>query len=171
MQEDKSIMRYESVLPADFDGIFRFSNPFKEDFEGVWNSKKYIFPAETTSPMIMTDHSPLEIQHIRKKFAKDLAEREFYKSKGYKVMAGQEGKPGNRTMTGIHQAATYTFKDLEPYIEMCLKPLKSAKASVQEVPRQPMEEKLTRGDDGQLNTEVVDRSISLHEKAFNAPRK
>ena len=85
MQDDKSIMKYETVLPPDFDGVFRFTNWTKEDFVGIWGSKEYHLPALSTSPMVIPDHSPLEIQHIRKKFAKDLAEREFYKSAKYKA--------------------------------------------------------------------------------------
>ncbi len=123
MQEDKSIMRYESVLPEDFDGVFRFSNPSDEDFVGIWGGKEYLFPAGTTVPLVIVEHSPIEIQHIRKKLAKDLAEREFYKSKGYNMLRDQEGKPGNRVFNSIHQAATYTIKDLEPYIQQCLLPL------------------------------------------------
>lgn len=166
MQEDKSIMRYESVLPPDFDGVFRFSNPSDEDFVGKWNSKEYLFPAGTTTPMMMLEHSPLEIQHIRKKFAKDLAEREFYKSKLYKGLSDQEGKPGNRTFSGIHQAATYTIKELEPYIQSCLKPLPEAKLTAKPADKVNMEDKIHRKDDGSLTTEAVDANTSLRAKAL-----
>jgi len=66
-------MKYETTLPEDFDGVFRFNNWSNADFVGGWGGKKYIFAAETTSPMVIPEHSPLEIQYIRKKFAKDLA--------------------------------------------------------------------------------------------------
>lgn len=168
MQKDKSIMSFEQVLPVDFDGVFRFTNPSKEDFIGEWASKQYLFPAESTVPLIIPEHSPLEIQHIRKKLAKDLAEREFYKSKGYKTMSGQEGKPGNRTMNSIHQAATYTLSDLEPYIQQCLKPLKEMRITSRAAERTPMEEKLKRNDDGQLMTEAVDQKTSLRKRALEA---
>lgn len=168
MNDDKSIMRYESVLPEDFDGVFRFSNPSDEDFYGVWNSKKYLFPAQSTVPMVIPEHSPLEIQNIRKKFAKDLAEREFYKSKAYKTFAGQEGRQGARTMNSIHQAAAYTLTDLEPYIQACLQPLPAAKLTSRPVEREPLEEVLTRNPEGELNTVVVDNKTSLRKKALEA---
>lgn len=168
MQDDKSVMRYESTLPEDFDGTFKFTNDSDEDFVGVWGSKEYIFPANTTAPMVIPEHSPLEIQNIRKKFAKDWAEREWFKSKGYKNFQGQEGKPGNRTFNSIHQAAAYTLQDLEPYIQRCLKPLPIAKASVKPVPVVPIENKLTRNEDGNLNTEAINAKTSLRNKALNA---
>jgi len=168
MQEDKSIMRYESVLPADFDGVFRFSNPSDEDFVGVWNSKEYLFPAGTTTPMVIMEHSPLEIQHIRKKFARDLAEREYYKSKGYRSLSAQEGKPGNRTFSGIHQAATYTINDLEPYIKQCLKPLPASQLRSKPVDRIPLEDKIHKRDDGSLSSEAIDSKTSLRKKALES---
>lgn len=161
-------MDYESVLPADFDGVFRFSNPSKEDFIGIWGSKEYLFPAESTVPLVIMEHSPLEIQHIRKKFAKDLAEREFYKSKSYKVMQGQEGKSGNRVFNSIHQAATYTLKDLEPYIQQCLKPLPVSKLMSKPVVRTTVEDKLHRNPDGSMQTEAINDKTSLKAKALNA---
>lgn len=168
MQKDDSIMRFESVLPADFDGVFRFSNPSDEDFIGVWANKEYLFPAGTTSPMVIVDHSPIEVQHIRKKFAKDLAEREFYKSKGYKVLKDQEGRPGSRNFNSIHQAATYTLKDLEPYIQQCLKPLPASKLMSKPVDTPPLEDKIHRKDDGSFNTEAIDQKTSLRKKALES---
>lgn len=168
MQKDKNVMSFEPVLPPDFDGIFRFTNASDEDFIGQWGKKDYLFPAQATTPMIMPDHSPLEIQNIRKKFAKDWAEREFYKSKGYKVLAGQEGKPGNRTLNSIHQAAGYTLSDLEPYIQQCLKPLKEAQIRARPTAAVPLEDKLSKTEDGELRTEAIDQKTSLRQKALNA---
>ena len=168
MSKDKSVMDYEPVLPEDFDGVFRFSNPSDEDFIGLWSSKEYHFPAGTTTPIIIHEHSPLEIQHIRKKFAKDLAEREFYKSKGYKGMADQEGKSGNRAFSSIHQAATYTLKDLEPYIQSCLKPLPASKLVTKAVIKEPLEDKIHRKEDGSFSTEAVDKNKSLRQKALES---
>lgn len=165
---DQDIMKFERVLPSNFNGIFQFTNPSKEDFIGKWNSREYLFPAQSTTPMIITDESPLQIQHIRKKFAKDLAEREFYKSKSYKVMSDQEGKPGNRVFNSIHQAATYTLKDLEPYIQECLVPMKPAEILSKESPRVDVEANLSRNDEGQLNSEAIDSKTSLKQKALQA---
>lgn len=167
-EKEPSVMSYESVLPPDFDGTFRLSNPSDEDFEGVWNGRRYLFPAGTTAPIVMADHSPLEIQHIRKKFAKDLAEREWFKSKGYKTMSDQEGKPGNRVFNSIHQAATYTLKDLEPYIQKCLKPLEASALLSKPVEKRPLEESLHKNDEGQPVTQAIDGKTSLRKKALEA---
>lgn len=169
MNEDKGIMKVEAVLPEDFDGTFRFTNPTEEEFVGVWGSKQYHFPAMTTSPMIMPEYTPLEVQHIRKKFAKDLAEQQFFKSQGYESYRSQEGSPNNRTMSGIHQAATYNVdKDLKPFIEKCLAPLPIAKALVTEAPAPAVEDKLSRNEEGELNSQVVDKKTSLRKKALDA---
>ena len=159
-------MEYEAVLPEDFDGVFRFSNFSDEDFIGVWNKKEYLFPALSTVPMVMTEQSPIEIQHIRKHFAKKLAEREFFKGPDYKDKQGQEGTSGNRTMSGIHQASTYTMDELAPLIQKCLLPLKDAKLTSKPVVTHSVEEKLSRDDDGNLNTEAIDSKASLKSKAL-----
>lgn len=170
MQEDTSVMKHEKFLPEDFDGVFKFSNPSDEDFIGIWGQKEYLFPALSTVPMIMHDHSPIEIQHIRKKFAKDLAEREFYKSKKYNMLAGQEGESGNRRFNSIHQAATYTLKDLEPYIQACLQPLPVAKLTTKESKKiaKETEEKIHQKDDGTPSSEAITANTSLRKKALES---
>lgn len=165
MKDDKG---YESVLPPDFDGTFRFTNPSDEDFVGIWNKKEYHFPAQSTVPMVMPEHSPIEIQHIRKKFAKDLAEREFYKSKGYKTLQGQEGKPGNRLLNSIHQAAAYNESDLEPFIQACLKSLPLSQLLKKDADFPKVEDKLHRKDDGTFTTEAIDKRTSLKQKALES---
>lgn len=166
--ETDNIMKYDPVLPEDFDGVFRFSNPSNEDFVGVWGGVQYLFPAKSTTPMVMVAHSPLEIQYIRKKFARDLAEREFYKSKDYKSLAAQEGTPGNRVFSGIHQAATYTEKDLVPYIQACLKPLPAATMTSKPVEKVPLEEILHKNDEGEPSTVAIDKKTSLRKKALES---
>jgi len=166
METKETIMSYESVLPEKFDGTFKFSNPTEKDFIGVWDKEEYLFPAGKTVPMIMPAHSPLEIQHIRKKFAKDLAEREFYNSKSYKDKADQEGSSGNRTMTGIHQAATYSLEDLTPFIQKCLQPLDMADMTSQPRQGQTVESKLHKDDDGSFVTSAIDKKTSLKAKAL-----
>lgn len=155
MNDDKTIMRVETVLPEDFDGTFYFTNWSDEDFVGKWGGKEYHYPAQTSSKMVLPEHSPLEIQQIRKKFAKDLAEREFYKSKGYDVLRSQEGTPGNRSMNSIHQAATYSLDDLTPFIQRCLEPLTVAQALVTKQKGVRLEEKLSKNDDNEINTAAV----------------
>lgn len=168
-KDKKDIMTFEQTLPADFDGVFRFTNWTEEDFVGVWGGKEYHFPAETTSPMIMHEYSPLEIQHIRKKFAKDLAEREFFNSKGFKSMLKQERNPdGSARLNSIHSAGSYSLNELTPFIQRCLEPLTVAKALVKEAQKDKLEDRLTRNEDGELNTEAIDRKTSLRDKALKA---
>lgn len=166
-------MEYESVLPENFNGIFTFSNPSKEDFIGVWNRKEYIFRAGTTSDMVMTDHSPIEVQHIRKKFAKDLAEREFFKSKNYEHHRSRESTRSSNGMLqptgqGMSHAGAYTLKDLEPYIQECLQPLPSSQLMARAVKNPDLEDSLSRNDKGELNTNVIDTKTSLRQKALNS---
>lgn len=165
MSEEKG---FKPVLPPDFDGVFRFTNWTKQDFSGTWGKKEYLFPAMRTTPMIIPEHSPVEIQNIRKKFAKDLAEREFFKSKEYKLLADQEGKPGNRTMTGIHQAGQYSIDDLAKLIQKGLEPLEGAQSVSQDMNLPKVEDKLTRDEEGSLRTEAVDPKKSLVQKALSA---
>lgn len=165
MPED-NIMKYESVLPVDFDGVFKFTNWSNEEFIGVWGKKQYHFAANATSPMIIPEHSPLEIQHIRKKFAKDLAEREFFKGSRYEILRSPEGTLGNRTMSGIHTASAYTMDDLKEGIQACLKPLNIQRAFVGQVQEMPMEDKLSKNEEGGLNTVAVDKKASLRARAL-----
>jgi hypothetical protein len=168
MNEHESSLKYDTELPEDFDGTFSFTNPDDKEFIGIWGKKEYHFPPQTSSPIIILDASPLEVQQIRKKFAKDLAEQMFWKSKGYAALAKQEGTPGNRNMNSIHQAGSYSLNDLEPFIQMCLRPLEKARANVRTIQTTPMEQQLSRNDDGELNSAVVDGKTSLKEKALKA---
>lgn len=162
-------MKFEASLPENFDGTFRFTNWSDEDFVAKWGSKEYTFPANSTSPMIMPEHSPIEIQHIRKKFAKNLAEREFFKTSQYqKQFIAQERNPdGSPRLNSIHQAGTYNLDMLTPMIQRCLEPLPITSARVQVAPADPIEDKLTRTEDGDLVTEAIDRKTSLRQKALS----
>ena len=166
MQED--IMKVENILPADFTGVFYFTNSWEDqDFVGTWGKKQYVFPANSTSPMIIPEHSPLEIQQIRKKFAKDWAEQDFFKTAQYKKLQSQERTPeGTAKLNSIQQAGTYTMNDLVEGIQKCIKPLQVKQAFVQTVKDIPMEQKLSRNDDGELNTTAVDKKVSLKERAL-----
>lgn len=167
------VMKYEAILPEDFDGTFRFTNWTDEDFVGVWGSKEYRFAAQTTSPILIADHSPLEIQSIRKKFAKDLAEREFFKSKKYETLRFREGPIDEMGMiqprgSGMSHAGQYSIDDLAPFIKQCLTPLTVAKAAVTQVERQPLEDKLSKNEEGDINTKAIDLKTSLKKKALEA---
>jgi len=168
MNENRSTLQYDTELPEDFDGRFFFTNPTNEEFVGTWAKKEYHFPPMTTSPITIIDASPLEIQQIRKKFAKDLAEKMFWDSKQYKALAKQEGTMGNRNLSSIHQAGQYSLSDLEPFIQQCLKPLPEARAKVKRIDATPLEQTLSRNDEGELNTGVVDSKTSLKKKALEA---
>lgn len=159
----------ESSLPADFDGVFRFTNWSNEEFVGMWGSKEYHFPANSTSPIVIPEHSPLEVQHIRKKFAKDLAEREFFKSTNYAKFKSQEtNNDGSPRLNSIHQAGQYSTAELAKLIQRCLEPLPVSRATVTEAPKEKVEDKLSRDEDGQLRTEAIDKKTSLRDKALNA---
>lgn len=170
MNDDKTIMKVETVLPADFDGTFKFTNWSDEEFVGVWGKKQYHFPAVSTSPMIMADYSPMEVQNIRKKFAKDLAEREFFKSQVYKdkFLSQERTIDGAPRLNSIHQAGTYSLDTLTPFIQRCLEPLPVSKADVTVAVTNKMEDKLSRNEEGDLNTEAIDRKTSLKKKALEA---
>lgn len=164
---NEGIMKYEQTLPEDFTGTFYFTNDSDEEFVGIWGKKEYHFPANSTSPMIIPEHSPLEIQHIRKKFAKDWAEREFYKSTQYKALKRQErNDDGSPKLGSIHQAGTYSVEDLTSLIQRCLRPLERSKATVSKVKEQPLEDKLVKDEDGKLVTEAIDKKASLRDKAL-----
>jgi hypothetical protein len=169
MNDDKGIMKYEAVLPANFTGVFHFSNPTDEEFVGIWGKKEYHFPAQTTSAMIMPEYTPLEVQHIRKKFAKDLAEREFFKSDGYGTLRKQEkNDDGSVRLNSIMQAGTYSVDNLTPFIQRCLEPLPAGQTVVTESIAESIEDKLSRNDEGGLNTEAIDKKTSLKSKALAA---
>lgn len=169
MSTEQDIMKYEQVLPENFNGVFYFTNWSDEDFVGVWNSKQYSFPKKSTSPMIIPEHSPVEIQNIRKKFAKNLAEREFYKSKEYGRLMSQERNPdGSPRLNSLHQGGTYSMNELAPYIQKCLEPLPMSHVVVTDVPKENVEDKLSRNEDGELNTTAIDRKTSLTQKALGA---
>jgi len=112
-------------ITKEFDGVFRFTNDTDEDFKVLWNNKEYTFPKQTTCPMLIPNETLENIQEIRKKFAYKLATREFYKSKEYTRMS----KMGN----GL--PPTFDDKVLQPWIDVCLKPLAPSRASNIDLPK------------------------------------
>lgn len=141
----------ESILPEDFDGVFKFTNWSDEEFKAKWNKVEYTFPANKTSPMIM-NFTPVEIQNIRKKFARELATREFYKTGKFKKM--NEHVPGGTP-------SLYTDADLTEFVQKCLIPLPIVTAKTKIVKPKPIEEINSRDGDGQLQTTVLDKGQSL----------
>lgn len=122
----KEIRPYESIIPENFDGQIRFTNWTDSDFKAVWDSVEYNFPANKTTPMIVMNATPLEIQHIRKKFAKELATAELYKTAKFKSMDDR-----------IHgqNPAIYTDSDLAEFTQRCLEPLEIGKVQAKALPK------------------------------------
>lgn len=40
-----------------FDGVFKFTNATDEDFAVLWNNKEYVYPANTSCPMVIANES------------------------------------------------------------------------------------------------------------------
>lgn len=161
-QKLSEVMKYEHTLPENFDGTFYFTNDSDEDFIGKWGGKEYRFAANSTSPIMIFDASPLDIQQIRKKFARDWAVKEFGRSESYQRLLNQERSPdGTPRLNSIHQAGTYSDNDLISLIQRCLKPLEVKRAQVSVVEKTPIEDKLSRDDDGELNSMVVSQNADL----------
>lgn len=146
-----------SVLPKNFDGNFWFTNFTDEEFKAKWNSKEYTFPANATSKLIILDATPQETQSIRKKFAKELAEKEFFKSKKLSDLSAQN----TQALNSFRTAVTYTPNDLEGYVQRCLEPLPVAEISVTEVPKIDDELIGKRDNKGKRVTRIVDQDESL----------
>ncbi len=136
----------DTTLPADFDGVFRFTNSSDEDFTTRWNNVEYTFPASKTSPMIIPNETQEGIQSIRKKFARDFAEREFYKTEKFSRMNGKEAGP---------RPALYTDSDLAPFIQKCLEPLEIVPAKVSAV-KVDVEQVFKKDNKGQPRTKVLE---------------
>ena len=120
-------MKKSEISYGEFLGVFHFTNWTNEDFVHLWNNIEYTFPKKTTTPMIMPKETSESIQEIRKRFAYDLSEREFYKSKEYKKMSKM----------GAGLPPTFDPKILEPMIQKCLEPLPAGKATIKQVEDEP----------------------------------
>ncbi len=115
-----------NVLPIDFDGVFRFTNASEVDFKARWNGIEYTFPAMKTTPMIIPGATPEQVQNIRKKFAREWGERQFYSTEKFMKM--------NNIPVGS-TPALYTDSDIAPYVQMCLDPLPIGQATLKVLPR------------------------------------
>lgn len=137
------------TLPEGFDGTFRFTNASEDEFTTKWGNVAYTFPPMSTTPLVIPSATPLETQNIRKKFAKDWAVLEFYKSEKFKALNGEKQNP-----------ALYTDSDLEPLIEKCLTALPIGKIQMRQLPNNN-ESKFRKDSDGAPVTKVLDQSDSL----------
>jgi hypothetical protein len=157
MNDEKS-----KILPEDFDGVFRFTNFTGSEFKAKWDNKEYTFPAGKTVPLVIPNATPLEIQSIRKKFAKELAVACFYQSDKFKAMntshLGKNGEP-----TG-GMPSLYTDTDIAPFVQRCLEPLPIAQAKVVELPKDN-EDRYVKNTKGRPVTRVVQDGESLIAQA------
>jgi hypothetical protein len=172
-----NIMAYQKVLPENFNGTFYFSNWTDEDLTVKWNNKEYTFPKGTMSPMpaAALNATPLEVQQIRKKFAMDGAQREYFKGSlenGYATLLKQERNPdGTPRLNSFHSAGTYSVDTLTPYIQKFLEPLPESRVKVAEAPKVDMEDRLSKDEEGEVRTRAVSQGMSLKEKALKGERK
>lgn len=137
------------TLPEGFNGTFYFTNYTDSDFVDKWDSIEYTFPARKTVPLIIPSETPLGVQEIRKKFARNLAIKVFYESDKYKVRES-EAPAGSGKIPAI-----FTEADLAPYIQKCLEPLPldMAKAEVKE--KESTERNLRTDERGRRRTKVI----------------
>lgn len=144
-------MDNNTVLPQGFDGVFRFTNFTDEEFKAKWNSVEYTFPPNSTSPLIIPQETPEGVQSIRKKFAAELAQREFYKTQKFERMNGKEAGP---------RPALYTDSDLQPFIQRCLEPLPIAQAQTRVV-KEDVDSVFSTDQRGKKRTKVLEPDESL----------
>lgn len=150
---------------------FPFTNYSDEDFIGRWDSKDYSFPAQTTIVLLglILNATPLELQGIRKKFAKDLAEREFFKTKKHKELLDREkNSDGTPRLSSFQHASSYSDNDLKDLIQQALTPLQIGKSEVRDVITENIIERLHRDDEGNLVTEAISSKTSLRKKALES---
>lgn len=147
----------DDILPPGFSGTFYFTNFSDEEFKARWNKKEYTFPPTSTVPMVIIDATPAEVQNIRKKFAKELAEREFFKSD---KMASLEAKNPHGQVNSFRTAVGYVGSDLNSYIQKCLEPLQIKDIKVEHVTDYSAD-MFHKDDKGNPVTPVVDQNSSL----------
>lgn len=117
----------------EFQGVYYFTNPTSKERKYLWNNKEYIFPAESTVPLIIPSETLENIQEIRKRFAYRMAEERLFE--GEKVKDGQGNVVFDYSKAknmGQGLPPTYDSKILEPMIHECLKPLPIKKMDVRE---------------------------------------
>jgi len=109
--------------PREFSGQWFFTNPDTEDFTFFWNGTPYTFEAMKTSPFLIVDATPIEMQSIRKQAAYKLAQRMFGKSPKYKKL--------EKDSQGKSSPQYYDPKvEYEPFIQQCLTALPVAQAKM-----------------------------------------
>lgn len=150
LAENQTPKTQSASLPEDFDGTFRFTNFTNEEFKTRWNNKEYTFPPMATTPILIYDATPLEIQSIRKKFARELAVKVYYGTDKFNKMNSiVDRKP-----------PTYTDDDLTPFIQRCLESLPIARATVKEMDRDS-DKRYKKDGKGNPITKIISKDDSL----------
>jgi hypothetical protein len=126
--------KFATELPKDFSGTLYFTNFSEEEFSAKWDNKLYTFPAKSTVRLFIPTASPIQTFNIRTMFAKQLADREFRKSK----RAGELNLK-NQGVQSMSASLSYTENELDQYIKKCLDPLPRAEVKTEDV--QPEGEK------------------------------
>lgn len=103
----------DSIINEEFSGVYYFTNPTKKERSYLWNNKEYVFPPESTVPLIIMGEPLENIQEIRKRFAYRMAEERWYEGEDYQKMKNQ----------GNGMPPTRDDKVLNELIQECLKPL------------------------------------------------
>lgn len=144
-------MKEENILPEGFDGTFRFTNFTEENFVTRWDGVEYTFPKMKTVPIIIPTATPVQVQTIRKQFARDLAIREFYKTPKF---------VGMNTVAPGGVPALYTDSDLAPFIQRCLEPLPVGQATAK-LTQKDSEANYRKDNKGKNVTQILDEDDSL----------
>jgi hypothetical protein len=136
---------------------FPFTNFSKDEFIGRWDSQEYVFPPNSTVKMLglIPSASPQQIEHIRKKFAYELAMDQFYRSADYKKFDLTPEQSRKEDNIGI----PYTEKDYAKYVQMCLEPLPVATAPARATSKKGIQ--LSVDEKGKPITHVLDDSELL----------
>jgi hypothetical protein len=124
----------EPIIQEDFGGVFYFTNPTDKERKYLWNNQEYIFPPESTVPLVIPSEPLENIQEIRKRFAYRMAEERLYEGEKIKAEDGKTILYDYKKAKEIGNGMPPTFdpKILEPWIHECLKPLPIKRAAVKQ---------------------------------------
>lgn len=157
--------KYEpDEYPEDFDGVFRFTNATEEDFKTLWNNVEYVYPAGKTVPMVIANSSLEEIQSIRKKFAKRLAEREYYKSKDFRKIANGLKDP-SMGRNVIQSSVDETL--MQEYVNQCLEPLEIGHQKMKKLPAEELQviaKPIGKGSSDGISYPTIDLNKEFQEE-------
>lgn len=120
--------KFATELPKNYNGTLHFTNFSEEEFKAKWNNVEYTFPPKSTIPLVIPTASPIETFNIRTMFAKQLADREFRRSK-----RGLDLSKKNEGAHSISASISYTENELDSLISKCLEPLPLAQAKTETV--------------------------------------